>query len=114
METLYAGLDLEGGFVTHGYQIIEAESWDKVKQMDEKLLVPGVRRSFECVRVPMEMVEDLHRKISEVDIAKVYHAFTLYRMGQQGGDKIKMPWGEGMFFVTKTGTAMPLTDQEDA
>ena len=114
METPYAGLDSEGGFVTHWVKVIEAESWDKVKQMGEKLLIPGRRRGFQCVWVAMEMVEDLHRKISEVDIAKVYHAFTLYRMGQQGGNKIKMPWGEGMFFMTETGTAMPLTDKKDA
>ena len=114
VETLYAGLYLEGGFVTHWVEVIEAKSWDKAEQMGEELLIPRGRRGFQCVGIPMEMVEYLHRKISEVDIAKVYHAFTLYRMGQQGGNKIKLPWGEGMFFMTETGTAMTLTDKEDA
>lgn len=114
VETLYAGLYLEGGFVTHWVEVIEAKSWDKAEQMGEELLIPRGRRGFQCVGIPMEMVEYLHRKVGEVNIAKVYHAFTLYRMGQQGGNKIKLPWGEGMFFMTETGTAMPLTDKEDA
>lgn len=114
VETPYAGLDFEGGFVTHWVEVIEAKSWDKAEQMGEELLIPRGRRGFQCVGIPMEMVEYLHRKVGEVNIAKVYHAFTLYRMGQQGGNKIKLPWGEGMFFMTETGTAMPLTDKEDA